>query len=103
VRKIKQSPSSKSSKTKLYWFQISLANLFSENNRERLIEEIENTKRGIKNTASGYCSFLEGMKMEPTEFLLHLSPYPKMLILGEKTRLCPMKKPKTKLKIPKSN
>jgi hypothetical protein len=27
--------------------------LFSENNRERLIEEIENKKRGIKNTASG--------------------------------------------------
>ena len=37
---------------------LAIANLFSENNRERLVEEIEKKKkRGLKNTASGNCGF----------------------------------------------
>lgn len=65
---------------------LAVANLFSENNRERLIEEIENTKKeALKTPLQAIVASLEGMKIRADrEVLLHLSPYPKMLVLGEK-------------------
>jgi pimeloyl-ACP methyl ester carboxylesterase len=64
---------------------LAAANL-RENNRERLSEEIENTKKeALKTPLQTIIASLEGMKMRADrEVLLHLTPYPKMLILGEK-------------------
>jgi hypothetical protein len=68
------------------------------------LKKLKTQKEALKTPLQAIVASLEGMKIRADrEVLLHLSPYPKMLILGEKTRLCPMKKPKTKLKIPKSN
>lgn len=65
---------------------LSIANLFSENNRERLSAAIENVKRdALKTPLQGIIASLEGMKIRPDrEVLLHLTPFPKLLILGEK-------------------
>jgi pimeloyl-ACP methyl ester carboxylesterase len=65
---------------------LAIANLFSENNRGRLVEEIENTKKeALKTPLQAIVASLEGMKIRADrQFLLHLSPYPKMLILGKK-------------------
>jgi pimeloyl-ACP methyl ester carboxylesterase len=65
---------------------LAVANLFSENNREILVEEIENTKKeALKTALQAIVASLEGMKIRPDrEVLLHLTPYPKILILGEK-------------------
>jgi pimeloyl-ACP methyl ester carboxylesterase len=66
--------------------RLAIANLFSENSRERLVEEIEYTKKeALKTPLQAIVASLEGMKIRAgREVLLHLSPYPKMLILGEK-------------------
>ena len=66
--------------------RLSIANLFSPDNRERLIDEIEKVKIEALNTPlQGVVASLEGMKIrKDREVLLHLTPYPKMLILGEK-------------------
>ncbi len=68
------------------FIRMSIANLFSEDNRERLTEEIENVKlEALKTPLQGIVAALEGMKIrKDREVLLHLSPYPKLLILGEK-------------------
>ncbi|MGZ9734567.1 alpha/beta fold hydrolase [Flavobacterium sp. GNP002] len=65
---------------------LSIANLFSESNRERLSSEIENVKKeALKTPLQGIVASLEGMKIrQDREVLLHLTPYPKLLILGEK-------------------
>lgn len=65
---------------------LAIANLFSENNRERLVEEIENTKKeALKTPLQAIVASLEGMKIRADrEVLLHLTSFPKMLILGEK-------------------
>ena len=65
---------------------MSIANLFSEDNRERLIDEIENVKmEALKTPLQGIVASLEGMKIrKDREFLLHADLYPKMLILGKK-------------------
>jgi pimeloyl-ACP methyl ester carboxylesterase len=65
---------------------LAIANLFSENNRERLGNEIENTKKeALKTPLQAIVASLEGMKTRADrEVLLHLTPYPKMFILGEK-------------------
>ncbi len=65
---------------------LAVANLFSENNRERLVKEIEITKKeALKTPLQAIVASLEGMKIRADrEVLLHLSPYPKILILGEK-------------------
>ena len=65
---------------------LAIANLFSENNRERLRIEIENVKIEALNTPlQAIVASLEGMKIRlDREVLLHLTPYPKLLILGEK-------------------
>ena len=65
---------------------LSIANLFSESNRERLASEIEKVKKeALKIPLQGIVASLEGMKTrKDREVLLHLTPYPKLLILGEK-------------------
>ncbi|TRX35250.1 alpha/beta fold hydrolase [Flavobacterium restrictum] len=65
--------------------RLSIANLFSENNRERLVNEIENVKiQALKTPLQGIVASLEGMKIrKDREVILHFGPYPKMLILGK--------------------
>ena len=65
---------------------LSIANLFSKNNRERLSSAIENVKKeALKTPLQGIVASLEGMKIrQDREVLLHLTPYSKLLILGEK-------------------
>ena len=66
--------------------RMSIANLFSEDNRERLETEIENVKlEALKTPLQGIVAALEGMKIrKDREVLLHFAPYPIQLILGEK-------------------
>ncbi len=68
------------------FISLSIANLFSEENRERLKEKIEIVKNeALKTPLQGIVASLEGMKIRmDREVLLHLTPYPKMLILGKK-------------------
>ena len=68
------------------FIRLSIGNLFSPDNRERLIDEIEKVKiAALKTPLQGIVASLEGMKIrKDREVLLHLTPYPKMLILGEK-------------------
>ena len=67
------------------FIRLSIGNLFSPNNRERLIDEIEKVKiEALKTPLQGIVASLEGMKIRnDREVLLHLTPYPKMLILGK--------------------
>lgn len=66
--------------------RLSIANLFSEENRNRLTDEIENVKlEALKTPLQGIVAALEGMKIrKDREVLLHFGPYPKLLVLGEK-------------------
>ena len=66
--------------------RLSIANLFSENNRERLEKEIEKVKsEALKTPLQGIIASLEGMKIRKNrEFILHESEFPKLLILGKK-------------------
>ncbi|WP_432672288.1 alpha/beta fold hydrolase [Flavobacterium sp. SM2513] len=68
------------------FIRLSIANLFSENNRERLAFEIEQVKEeALKTPLQGIVASLEGMKIRrDREVLLHFSDYPMLLILGEK-------------------
>ena len=68
------------------FISLSIANLFSENNRERLATTIENIKQeALQTPLQGIVASLEGMKIrQDREVLLHLTPFPKLLILGEK-------------------
>ena len=66
--------------------RLSIANLFSEDNRELLSSEIEYVKEeALKTPLQGIVASLEGMKIrKDREVLLHFSNYPMMLILGKK-------------------
>jgi pimeloyl-ACP methyl ester carboxylesterase len=66
--------------------RLSIANLFSEENRTRLVDEIEKVKlEALKTPLQGIIAALEGMKMrKDREVLLHVTTFPKMLILGKK-------------------
>lgn len=66
--------------------RLSIANLFSEDNRERLSQQIEQVKTEALNTPlQGIVAALEGMKIrKDREVLLHFGPYPILLVLGEK-------------------
>jgi len=68
------------------FIRLSIANLFSPDNRERFIDEIEKVKiEALKTPLQGVVASLEGMKIrKDREVLLHLTPYLKMLILGKK-------------------
>lgn len=66
--------------------RMSIANLFSEDNREKLINEIESVKtEALKTPLQGIVASLEGMKIrKDREVLLHFAPFPIQLILGKK-------------------
>ncbi len=66
--------------------RMSIANLFSEANRERLSREIEDVKReALRTPLQGIVASLEGMKIRnDREVLLHFGPYPILLVLGQK-------------------
>jgi len=68
------------------FIRLSIANLFSEENREILIKEIEAVKiQALQTPLQGIVASLEGMKVrKDREFLLHTTTYPKLLILGKK-------------------
>jgi pimeloyl-ACP methyl ester carboxylesterase len=65
--------------------RMSIANLFSEVNREKLIEKIEEVKlEALKTPLRGIVAALEGMKIrKDREVILHFAPYPMLLILGK--------------------
>ena len=66
--------------------RLSIANLFSEENRTKLIAEIEKVKlEALKTPLQGIIGALEGMKIrKDREVLLHLTTFPKIIILGKK-------------------
>lgn len=66
--------------------RLSVGNLFSEENRGRLVGEIEYVKQeALKTPLQGIIASLEGMKIrKDREVLLHFAPYPIMLALGQK-------------------
>lgn len=66
--------------------RMSIANLFSEDNRDRLASEIEAVKeQALKTPLQGIVAALEGMKVrKDREVLLHFAPYPILLVLGKK-------------------
>ncbi len=66
--------------------RLSIANLFSEDNREKLSSEIERVKtEALKTPLQGIVATLEGMKIrKDREVVLHFGAYPKLLILGKK-------------------
>ncbi len=68
------------------FISLSISNLFSEENRERLKETIDNVKReALKTPLQGIVASLEGMKIRnDREGLLHITSFPKLLVLGEK-------------------
>ncbi|WP_347066893.1 alpha/beta hydrolase [Flavobacterium sp. WV_118_3] len=68
------------------FIKMSIANLFSEDNRDRLTDAIETAKtEALKTPLQGIIAALEGMKTRnDREVILHFAPYPIMLILGKK-------------------
>jgi len=86
-RKINRNRSIKLAKTDYTALvQLSIANLFSLDNREKLVEIIEQVKQeALKTPVQGFIAAQEGMKIrKDREVLLHLTDYPKLLILGKK-------------------
>ena len=65
---------------------MSIANLFSEENRDKLSDKIEAVKEeALKTPLQGIISALEGMKArKDREFILHQATFPILLILGKK-------------------
>jgi len=65
---------------------MAIANLFSENNRTRLAEEIEKVKtEALKTPLQGIIASQEGMKIrKDREWLLKENRFPVLLILGKK-------------------
>ena len=65
---------------------LAIANLFSENNRTRLADEIETVKeQALKTPLQGIVASLEGMKIrKDREALLHENRFPVLLVLGKK-------------------
>jgi pimeloyl-ACP methyl ester carboxylesterase len=68
------------------FISLSISNLFSEDNRERLSETIEEVKKeALKTPLQGIVASLEGMKIRPNrEQVLQQTSYPKLLVLGKK-------------------
>ncbi len=66
--------------------QMSIANLFSEENRTKLLSEIELIREeALKTPLQGIVAAQEGMKLrKDREVLLHFVPYPVMMILSKK-------------------
>jgi len=68
------------------FIRLSIGNLFSEDNREKLTAEIEQVKaEALQTPLQGVVAALEGMKVrKDREVLLHFGPYPILLALGKK-------------------
>lgn len=68
------------------FIRMSIANLFSEDNRERLDSEIEAVKQeALQTPLQGIIAALEGMKIRADrERLLHTVNFPIVLVLGKK-------------------
>ncbi|WP_433764908.1 alpha/beta fold hydrolase [Flavobacterium ginsenosidimutans] len=68
------------------FISLAIANLFSENNRTRLAEEIEKVKaEALKTPLQGIVASLEGMKIrKDREELVRKNLFPILLILGKK-------------------
>lgn len=68
------------------FIRMSIINLFSEDNRERLLNEIEKVKtEALKTPLQGIVASLEGMKIrKDRENLLRSATFPMLLILGQK-------------------
>ncbi len=66
--------------------RLSIANLFSEDNRALLADEIEQVKvEALKTPLQGIVASLEGMKIrKDREVILHFASYPILLVLGKK-------------------
>jgi len=66
--------------------RMSIANLFSEDNRDRLATEIEAVKEeALKTPLQGIVAALEGMKIRKSrEVILHTATFPMLLVLGKK-------------------
>ena len=73
------------------FIRMSIANLFSEDNRERLATVIEEVKLdALKTPLQGIVAALEGMKIrKDREVIMHLAPYPIHLVLGKKDPVLP--------------
>lgn len=68
------------------FIRMSIANLFSEDNRERLAASIEEVKlEALKTPLQGIVAALEGMKIrKDREVILHFASYPIALLIGKK-------------------
>ena len=79
--------------------RLSIANLFSPDNRERLTSEIENVKsEALQTPLQGIVASLEGMKIrKDREVLLHFAPYPILLVLGKKDPVLDYQENKTQI------
>jgi pimeloyl-ACP methyl ester carboxylesterase len=66
--------------------RLSISNLFSEENREKMTDEIEKVKNAaLKTPLQGIVASLEGMKIrKDREPILHSATFPMLLILGKK-------------------
>ncbi|MEL1245215.1 alpha/beta hydrolase [Flavobacterium sp. DGU11] len=66
--------------------RLSIANLFSEENREKFAVEIDALRNeALKTPLQGIVAALEGMKVrKDREVILHFAPYPVLLVLGKK-------------------
>ena len=66
--------------------RLSIANLFSEDNRNKMTDEIDRVKlEALQTHLQGIIAALEGMKIrKDREVLLHQTNFAKMLILGRK-------------------
>ena len=68
------------------FIRLSITNLFSDENREKMIAEIEKVKiEALKTPLQGIVASLEGMKIrKDRETLLRSATFPMLLILGKK-------------------
>ena len=81
------------------FIKMSIANLFSENNRERLSNEIELVRNeALKTPLQGIVAALEGMKTRnDREVILHFAIYPILLILGKQDPVLNYEENKTQI------
>jgi pimeloyl-ACP methyl ester carboxylesterase len=81
------------------FIRMSIVNLFSEENRERLTSEIELARNeALKTPLQGIVAALEGMKVrKDREVILHFATYPMVLILGKKDPVLNYEENKTQI------
>lgn len=82
------------------FIRMSIANLFSEDNHEKLNSEIEKVKlEALKTPLQGIIASLEGMKIRKDRtFILKETAVPKLLILGEKDPVLAFEETKLQIK-----